>query len=461
MTGYGLEELGIRTENTIVSNEYLETRYPNIFVAGDVAGPYQFTHTAAHQGWYAAVNGLFGNFKKFRADYSVIPHCTFTDPEVARVGINENDAKQQGIAYEVTRYGIDDLDRAIADGKDHGFIKILTVPGKDRILGVTIVGEHGGDLLAEFVLAMKHGLGLNKILGTIHTYPTLSEANKYAAGEWKRAHVPHNLLNGLKNIIHSDAENKDQNTEAGKLSGSEFSHENWDKLLEKYVVPINDGTGTQFDYRRIQYDKILFNQYLQKLSKVNKVDFDAWGKNYQLAFLINAYNAWTVELIIRKDDLPKSIKDLGSLFKTPWQNKFVPLLGETRSLDNIEHDLIRGSGRYNEPRIHFAVNCASIGCPALLNEAYDGKKIDSQLDKATRSFLRDRTRNGMRQNYLEISPIFDWYEEDFKMNGSSLTVFLGKYADELGMTKAQAADLKAGKIKIRYTEYDWDLNIVK
>jgi pyruvate/2-oxoglutarate dehydrogenase complex dihydrolipoamide dehydrogenase (E3) component len=194
LTGYGLEDIGVETNRTVVTNEYLETLYPNIFAAGDVAGPYQFTHVAAHQAWYASVNALFGHFKKFKADYSVIPWATFTDPEVARVGLNEQDAKEQNIAYEVTRYGIDDLDRAIADSDAHGVVKVLTVPGKDRILGVTIAGVHAGDLLAEFVLAMKHGLGLNKILGTIHTYPTLAEANKYAAGEWKRAHAPEKVL---------------------------------------------------------------------------------------------------------------------------------------------------------------------------------------------------------------------------------------------------------------------------
>ncbi|AVO43335.1 pyridine nucleotide-disulfide oxidoreductase [Simplicispira suum] len=194
LKGYGLEDLGIPTERTVVTNDYLETLYPNIYAAGDVAGPYQFTHTASHQAWYAAVNALFGHFKRFKVDYSVIPSATFIDPEVARVGLSEQDAKEKGIAYELTRYGIDELDRAIADGAAHGFVKVLTVPGKDRILGVTIVGEHAADLLAEFVLAMKHGLGLNKILGTIHTYPTLAEANKYAAGEWKRAHAPQRLL---------------------------------------------------------------------------------------------------------------------------------------------------------------------------------------------------------------------------------------------------------------------------
>jgi pyruvate/2-oxoglutarate dehydrogenase complex dihydrolipoamide dehydrogenase (E3) component/uncharacterized membrane protein YdjX (TVP38/TMEM64 family) len=194
LQGYGLEELGIETNRTIVTNDYLETLYPNIFAAGDVAGPYQFTHTAAHQAWYAAVNALFGQFKKFKVDYRVIPWTTFIDPEVARVGLNEQEAKEKGIAVEVTRYELDDLDRAIADGAAQGFVKVLTEPGKDRILGVTIVGEHGGDLMAEFVLAMKHGLGLNKILGTIHAYPTWAEANKYAAGEWKRAHAPQRVL---------------------------------------------------------------------------------------------------------------------------------------------------------------------------------------------------------------------------------------------------------------------------
>jgi len=194
--GYGLEELGIPVTKarTVETNEHLQTIYPNIYACGDVAGPYQFTHTASHQAWYASVNALFGSFRKFRADYSVIPWATFTDPEVARVGLNELEAKERKIAYEVTVYGLEDLDRAIADEEAHGVVKVLTVPGKDRILGVTIAGEHAGDLIAEFVAAMRHGLGLNKILGTIHIYPTLVEANKYAAGVWKKAHAPQGLL---------------------------------------------------------------------------------------------------------------------------------------------------------------------------------------------------------------------------------------------------------------------------
>ncbi len=198
LTGYGLEDLGVPTDKTVQTNEYLQTIYPNIYAAGDVAGPFQFTHVASHQAWYAAVNALFGDFKRFKADYSVIPWATFIDPEVARVGLNEQEAREKGIAFEVTKYAMDDLDRAIADSEARGFVKVLTVPGKDTILGVTIVGTHAGDLLAEYVLAMRHGLGLNKILGTIHTYPTLSEANKYAAGEWKRAHQPHQLLEWVR-----------------------------------------------------------------------------------------------------------------------------------------------------------------------------------------------------------------------------------------------------------------------
>jgi pyruvate/2-oxoglutarate dehydrogenase complex dihydrolipoamide dehydrogenase (E3) component/uncharacterized membrane protein YdjX (TVP38/TMEM64 family) len=196
VAGFGLEALGIELSKTrtIDINDKLQTKYPNIYAAGDVAGPYQFTHTASHMAWYAAVNSLFGLFRRFSVDYRVVPWCTFTEPEVARVGLNEQEAKQKNVAYEVTRYGIDDLDRAIADEAAYGFVKILTEPGKDKILGVTIVGEHSGELIAEFVSAMKHNLGLKKILGTMHIYPTFTESNKMAAGVWQKAHQPTKLL---------------------------------------------------------------------------------------------------------------------------------------------------------------------------------------------------------------------------------------------------------------------------
>ncbi len=200
--GYGLEALGIALTKarTIETNDFLQTVYPNIYACGDVAGPYQFTHVGAHQAWFASVNALFGWLRKFRADYSVIPWATFTDPEVARVGLNETEARERGVAHEVTVYALDDLDRAIADGVAHGQVKVLTAPGSDRILGATIAGEHAGELIAEFVSAMRHGLGLNKILGTIHVYPTLAEANKYAAGAWKKAHAPRRVLAGMEKL---------------------------------------------------------------------------------------------------------------------------------------------------------------------------------------------------------------------------------------------------------------------
>jgi pyruvate/2-oxoglutarate dehydrogenase complex dihydrolipoamide dehydrogenase (E3) component/uncharacterized membrane protein YdjX (TVP38/TMEM64 family) len=198
--GYGLEELGIglTKARTVQTNEYLQTLYPNIYACGDVAGPYQFTHTASHQAWYAAVNALFAPFRKFRADYSVIPWATFTDPEVARVGLNEIEAKEQAVPYELSSYGLDDLDRAIADGEAHGMVRVLTAPGTDRILGATIVGDRAGDLIIEFIGAMKHRIGLNKILGTIHIYPTFAEANKFVAGVWKKSHAPQGVLRKLE-----------------------------------------------------------------------------------------------------------------------------------------------------------------------------------------------------------------------------------------------------------------------
>jgi pyruvate/2-oxoglutarate dehydrogenase complex dihydrolipoamide dehydrogenase (E3) component len=198
LTGYGLEDLGIETDRTVSTNEFLQTRFPNIYAAGDVAGPYQFTHAAAHQAWFAAVNALFGSFRKFRADYRVMPWVTYTDPEVAHVGHNELSATEAGLPHEVVRFDLGHLDRAVTESTNRGFVKLLVQPGKDRILGATIVAHNAGEMLAPWVLAMKHGLGLNKMLGTIHAYPTMAEANKYAAGEWKQAHKPERILRLLE-----------------------------------------------------------------------------------------------------------------------------------------------------------------------------------------------------------------------------------------------------------------------
>ncbi len=199
-TGFGLEELGValNADGTIQVDATMRSSIPSLYACGDVAGPYQFTHLAGHQAWYAAVNALFSPLKAFRVDYRTVPWCTYTDPEVARVGLNEQEAQTQQVPYEVTRFDLAELDRAITDRVDQGFLKILTPPGKDRLLGVTLVGAHAGDLLAEYVLAMKHGLGLNRILGTIHPYPTLAESSKLAAGRWRQRHVPSGVLPLLK-----------------------------------------------------------------------------------------------------------------------------------------------------------------------------------------------------------------------------------------------------------------------
>ena len=198
--GFGLEELGVelRKNKTIEANEFLQTTFPNIYVCGDVTGPYQLTHTSAHQAWYCAVNGLFGKFKKFSIDYKVIPWATYTDPEVASVGLNEKRAKQQNVDFELTTYSISGLDRAITDSEDYGFVKVLTKRGSDKILGATIVGQHASDILIEFIQAMKHNIGLEKVLGTIHIYPTMSEANKYVAGNWKKKQTSEKVFNWLE-----------------------------------------------------------------------------------------------------------------------------------------------------------------------------------------------------------------------------------------------------------------------
>jgi hypothetical protein len=333
LTGYGLEELGIPTGRTVETNEFLQTRYPNIYAAGDVAGPFQFTHTAAHQAWYAAVNALFAPFKKFKADYAVIPWSTFVEPEVARVGLNEQEAREKGIPCEVSVYHLDDLDRAIADGEAHGFIKVLTVPGKDRILGVTIVGEHAGDLIAEYVLAMKQGIGLNKILGTIHIYPTLAEANKYVAGVWKKAHAPQQPA-GLGRTFPRLAQGVITMLKVKSLLvvcllsllsswalAYDHTHRDWSTLLAQHVRLTADGKASRVDYAGMAADRAALNRYLASLSAVSAQEYAGWPKPQRLAFLINAYNAFTIDLVLSRYPDLKSIKDLGSTFRSPWKKE--------------------------------------------------------------------------------------------------------------------------------------------
>lgn len=241
-----------------------------------------------------------------------------------------------------------------------------------------------------------------------------------------------------------------------------FDHQAWDAIVKENVKSIGDG-ATSFDYANVQSKQQQLKTYLDQLSAIDQATFDSWSTDEQLAFLINAYNAFTVDLILSKYPDLNSIKELGGALESPWQKEFVPLLGKTLSLDNIEHDMIRGSGRYNEPRIHFAVNCASIGCPPLINEAFTAEKVDAQLEKATQDFLTDRNRNFINGEVVTVSKIFDWYRDDFEAgwrDAIDLGEFLALYGDSLGLDEEQSEALAAGEYDIEFSEYDWRLNDV-
>lgn len=248
------------------------------------------------------------------------------------------------------------------------------------------------------------------------------------------------------------------------VQATEFDHGGWARLLKAHVRVLEGGKVTQVDYAGFSVRKAELKEYLDRLSAVDSQTFDSWVEDEQLAFLINAYNSWTVELILTKYPDLDSIKDLGSFFQSPWKKSFIPLLGEQRSLDEIEHQLIRSSGRYNDPRIHFAVNCASIGCPSLRAEPYLGGQLQSQLAEVTSLFLQDRSRNRMSGGVLEISPIFKWYREDFEkgwQSVSSLNQFLADHRDDLALTETEAKQLVAEQVKINFLDYDWKLNAIQ
>jgi len=240
-----------------------------------------------------------------------------------------------------------------------------------------------------------------------------------------------------------------------------FDHSRWDGLVKQHVVVLGGGKVTQVDYDGFLEDRNKLLEYLEDLAKITRDEFDAYPLDYQLAFLINAYNGWTVELILTKYPDLESIKDLGSFFQSPWKKRFFSLLGKKRSLDDIEQKLIRGSGRYNDPRIHFAINCASIGCPALRQEAYTGEKLQDQLAEATRFFLEDRERNRPHDGGLEVSLIFKWYRQDFEKGGlgsQSLGQFFAGYAGALELDEKMVEKAQKGNIEIKFLEYDWKLN---
>ncbi len=501
--GFGLEELGVEiNENgTIASDEFLRTNYPNIYVCGDVAGPYQFTHTASHQAWYAAVNALFSPLKEFKADYRVIPWATFTDPEVARVGLNELEAKEQDIPYEVSTYGIDDLDRAIADGENYGVVKVLTVPGKDKILGATIVGPHAGDLVSEYVLAMKHGLGLNKILGTIHTYPTLAEANKFAAGVWKKAHAPEKLL-GYVEKFHAWRRGKPRSTGAravataavltlaafalGAVAWSARGTETpaageqveesapgpeatADVALARVLERV-DGDGL-VDYAGLKADTGDLDAWVAAIAGLEPETFESWSEERQIAFWTNAYNGLTLKAIVdhypieRRASMgaimhPRGIRWIPGV----WDKLTFTVVGRQLTLNAIEHEILRVE--YDEPRIHAALVCAAISCPPLRSEPFIAERLDDQLDDQTRRFLDQSLRIDRDAGRVSLSKILDWYGSDFELSfepeegfeGHSdaeraVLNFIAGYLDE-----ADAEYLRSGDYEVEYSSYDWSLN---
>lgn len=247
------------------------------------------------------------------------------------------------------------------------------------------------------------------------------------------------------------------------VNAAVFDHSDWDQLLHQHVVSQRDGLTTAVDYQAMNDDRSHLKKYLQSLEQVDYSEFELWSKPDQLAFLINAYNAWTVELVLTGYPKIQSIKELGSFFRSPWKKTFIPLLGKIRSLDDIEHGMIREAGRYNDPRIHFAVNCASIGCPALRTEAYSGEQLEQQLQEQTERFLSDRTRNRYINNQLEVSSLFKWYREDFEQGWQgyhSLKAFFANFATQLGLTDADIQRLRAGEIGIEILDYDWQLNTI-
>ncbi|MCP3957904.1 MAG: FAD-dependent oxidoreductase [bacterium] len=496
--GFGLEEMGIEIapNGTVQSDEFLRTNYPNIYVCGDVAGPYQFTHVASHQAWYASVNALFSPFKEFKADYRVIPWTTFTDPEVARVGLNELEAKEQEIPYEVSTYGIDDLDRAIADGEAYGVVKVLTQPGKDRILGVTIAGPHAGDLMAEYVLAMKHGLGLNKILGTIHTYPTLAEANKYAAGVWKKAHAPEKVLAmvekfhawrrgeplsgrtraaaaaatlivalAIGGVAMTSRGSTDMPLIETELVGLSFTDAAYTSVLERV-----DGEGL-VDYAGLSADRGSLDATYASLATLDPAEYESWSEERQIAFWSNAYNALTLLAIVENYPIERKAS-VGSIMHPRgirwipgvWDKLSFKIMGRDMTLNDIEHQVLRVE--YDEPRIHAALVCAAISCPPLRGEPFVEERLDEQLDDQTRRFLDRSFRIDREAGKVYLSKILDWYggdfeesyepEEGFEGHGDAeraVLNFIAGYLDE-----ADGEYLRSGDYDVEYSSYDWSLN---
>ncbi len=542
--GLGLDELGVHMtpKGAIDADQLQRTNFPNIYACGDVSSAFQFTHTAGDQAWRAAVNAILSPLSHQKFDARCIPWTTFTDPEVARVGMSEAEAIHRGIPYEVSRCDMAENDRAVTEGEDYGVVKVLTVPGKDAILGASIVGPHAGELIGEYVLAMKHGIGLNKILGTIHTYPTLSEASVRAAGVWKRAHVPagrlrmveryasirrsrakSRLLGGslaaallvgmvlggcaLKAVTgrgkvpeyaapnqqsssvkgsasdrsgNSDQANaqpdgtKGQPQDSGANSGSTStadqqlvtSQADPQPAIGRYaevLTAVVDDQGL-VDYGVLKDQREALKAYVVSIGSLDPDVCKAWSRNDQIAFWCNAYNALTLATVLENEPAD-SIKDI----KGVWTKLKFQVMGTGLTLDQIEKDKL--IGELKDPRIHMAINCASMGCAPLRTEPYEGKQLDVQFDDQARRFLADPRRFSVdaKAGVVRLSKIFDWFGADFA-NG---------YADDPAFTRSAAkkkkeapalafiarhlkaedrAYLETADYSISYLKYDWSLN---
>nr|MBA2481269.1 DUF547 domain-containing protein [Planctomycetota bacterium] len=533
--GFGLEELGVRTtpKGAIDADQFQRTNFPNIYACGDVSSAFQFTHTAGDQAWRAAVNAILSPLSHQKFDTRCIPWTTFTDPEVARVGMSEAEAIHRGIPYEVSRCDMAENDRAVTEGEDYGVVKVLTVPGKDAILGASIVGPHAGELIGEYVLAMKHGIGLNKILGTIHAYPTLSESSVRAAGAWKRAHVPAGRLRMVErytSIRRSRAKSRllggslaaallagivlggcaleavtgrgkvpeyaKPNQQSSTMEGSassgladrsgpsdQASGSNSGSLATadqqlvtsppdqqpatgryaEVLAAVVDDQGL-VDYGALKDHREALKAYVVSIGSLDPIVYKAWSRNDQIAFWCNAYNALTLATVLENEPVD-SIKDI----KGVWTKLQFQVMGTGLTLDQIEKDKL--IGELKDPRIHMAINCASMGCAPLRAEPYEGKQLDAQFDDQARRFLADPRRFSIdaKAGVVRLSKIFDWFGADFangysddpaftrspskKKKEAPALAFIARHVDA-----ADRAYLETADYTISYMKYDWSLN---
>ncbi len=445
---------------------------------------------------------LFSPLKSFKLDDRVVPWTTFTDPEVARVGLSETEAQARGLEYQVVRYDMHDLDRAIADGEDYGMVKVLTPPGKDRILGATIVGPHAGDILTEYVAAMKHGFGLNKILGTIHVYPTIGEANKYAAGVWKNANKPEGVLRFLE-LFHGWRRSARTERrfrlallaagvvlaaaafvvlrfftatgnapEPGQRPAALFQAVEVDRLARALAAHV-DSDG-RVDYVGLGEDRADLDAYFRSVAYLDAKVYEGWSEPRRIAFWTNVYNALTLEVVLENHPIQRSVfgtltgAPAGSIRQIPdvWNRSHFLVMGEQLTLGHIEHEILRQE--FSEPRIHVAIHCASGGCPPLRAEPFREEDLEAQLEDQTQRFLGGTSRFHLDREagVVGLSSIFSWFAGDFEA-GYMPTDGFGDHSDPVRavlafiaehVSEANAEFLRDASYEVRFLPYDWSLN---